>query len=71
MTLASTPTVKAIAVAYTICPRSSDSFFIVSYYIKWVTTSWSHISASSVKVAQFYGHFNEKEKYNSNLNEEY
>jgi len=26
----------------TICPRSSDPFYIVSYYIKWVTTSWTH-----------------------------
>ena len=24
----------------TVCPRRSDSFYIVSYYIKWVTTSW-------------------------------
>ena len=27
---------------YAICPRSSDLFYIVSYYIKWVTTSWTH-----------------------------
>ena len=26
----------------TICPGSSDPFFIVSYYTKWVTTSWTH-----------------------------
>ena len=26
----------------TVCPRSSDQFYIVSYYIKWVTTSWTH-----------------------------
>ena len=24
---------------YTVCPRSSDPFYIVSYYIKWGTTS--------------------------------
>ena len=24
------------------CPRSSDPFYIVSDYIKWVTTSWTH-----------------------------
>ena len=24
------------------CPRSSDPFYIVSYYIKWVTTTWTH-----------------------------
>ena len=26
---------------YTVCPRSNDPFYIVSYYIKWVTTSWT------------------------------
>ena len=26
----------------TVCPRSSDPFYIVSYYIKWVTTSWRY-----------------------------
>ena len=26
----------------TVCPRSSDLFYIVIYYIKWVTTSWTH-----------------------------
>ena len=24
----------------TVCPRSCDPFYIVSYYIKWVTASW-------------------------------
>ena len=28
---------------YTVCPRSSDQFYIVSYYIKWVSTSWTFI----------------------------
>ena len=27
------------SVQYIICPRSSDPFYIVGYYIKWVTTS--------------------------------
>ena len=26
----------------TICPGSSDPFYIVSYYLRWVTTSWTH-----------------------------
>ena len=26
----------------TVCPRSSNPFFRVSYYIKWVTTSWTY-----------------------------
>ena len=25
-----------------ICPISSDPFYIVSYYIKWCTTSWTY-----------------------------
>ena len=25
----------------TVCPRSSDPFYIVTYCIKWVTTSWT------------------------------
>ena len=28
--------------AYTIFLRSSDPIFIVTYYIKWVTTSWTN-----------------------------
>ena len=27
---------------YTVCPRSSDQFYIVSYHIKWVTTFWTY-----------------------------
>ena len=23
----------------TVCPRSSDTFYVVTYYVKWVTTS--------------------------------
>ena len=23
------------------CPRSSDTFYIVTFYIKWVITSWT------------------------------
>ena len=30
----------------TVCPRSSDPFYIVTYYIKWVTTSWTDGSCS-------------------------
>ena len=26
----------------TVCPGNSDPFNLVSYYIKWVTTSWTH-----------------------------
>ena len=31
-------------VLITVCAGSSDPFYIVSYYIKWVTTSWTHSS---------------------------
>jgi len=27
---------------YTVCLRSGDPFYIVTYYIKWLTTSWTH-----------------------------
>ena len=27
---------------YTVCPRSSDPFYVVTYYIKWVTNSWTY-----------------------------
>ena len=36
----------------TICLRSSDPFYIVNYYIKWATTSWTH--SSSVKDAHMW-----------------
>ena len=25
-----------------VCPRSLDPFYMVSYYMKWLTTSWTH-----------------------------
>ena len=27
---------------YTICPRSLDTIHIVTYYLKWVKTSWTN-----------------------------
>ena len=32
---------------YTVCPRSLDPFYIVTYYTKWVKTSRTHISHMS------------------------
>ena len=26
----------------TVCPRSGDPFYIITYYIKWVTASWTY-----------------------------
>ena len=28
----------------TVCPRNNDQFFVVTYYITWVTTSWTYIT---------------------------
>ena len=33
----------------TVCPGSSDPFYIVTYYIKWVTTSWPHSTLGDTK----------------------
>ena len=35
---------RSIAGLHTVCPRSSDPFYIVSRYIKRVTTSWTYSS---------------------------
>ena len=35
-----------LSMGNTICPRSSDPYCIVSYYIKWVTTSWTYNKSS-------------------------
>ena len=29
-------------ILYTVCPRSNDPFYVETYYIKWVTTSWTY-----------------------------
>ena len=29
-------------ILYTVCPRSSDPFYVVTYYSKLVTTSWAY-----------------------------
>ena len=31
-----------VSVSSTICPRSLDPFYIVSYYINWAMTSWTY-----------------------------
>ena len=43
---------------YTICPKSSDPFYIVTYYIKWVTTSWTHSKIGGKPLRRY----NHKEK---------
>ena len=37
-----TPHPKASKTGYTVCLGSSDPFYIVTFYIKWVTTSWTY-----------------------------
>ena len=39
-------------VFYSVCPGSSDPFYIVSYYIKLVTTSWTHSSIDNLSMLQ-------------------
>ena len=39
----------------TVCPGSSDLLYIVSYYIKWFTTSWTY-SISSQNIYIGHGH---------------
>ena len=38
----------------TVCPRSSDPFRIVTYYIKWGTTSWTHIIEMHIKLKHWH-----------------
>jgi len=47
---------KKITVSYlflqcldTVCPRSSDPFYVVTYCIKWVTTSWTYSMTLAVQ----------------------
>ena len=52
---------------YTVCPRSRDPFYIVIYYIKWFTTSWTHskwdqFKRSCFRYSQFFGVMVEKER---------
>ena len=35
---------------HTICLRSSDPFNIVTYHIKWVTTSWTYSTSGVVRI---------------------
>ena len=32
---------------YSVCPGSSDPFYVSSYYVKWVTTSWTYCTIYS------------------------
>jgi len=41
----------------TICPGSSDPFYIVSYYIKWATTSWTHCMFTMLDRDKYFSSF--------------
>ena len=45
---------KNLIVNYTVSPRSSDPFYVVSYYIKWVTTSWTHSYIDQTEIISSY-----------------
>ena len=32
---------SGLKIMHTVCPRNSDPFYIITYYINWVTTSWT------------------------------
>ena len=38
-----------IVLFYTACPLSSDPFYIVSYYTKWVSTSWTYSNSFCIQ----------------------
>ena len=52
---------------HTMCPRSSDPFYIVTYYIIWVTTSWTHGKSDAGSLfhvdAGYYYHYYSNEQY--------
>ena len=34
--------ITEIIYTYTVCTTSNDPFYVVTYYKKWVTTSWTY-----------------------------
>ena len=40
---------RAATVQVTICPKSSDPFYIVTYYLNWVKTFWNKVFETSMK----------------------
>ena len=47
------PTHPQFHVQNTVCPGSSDPIYIESYYIKWVTTSWTHSMMDTITDPDF------------------
>ena len=47
----------------TVCPRSSDPLYVVTYYIKWVNTSWTHISKKNRFLMQYQSMLDIRKKF--------
>ena len=47
-------------IVHTMSPGSSDLLYIVSYYMKWVTTSWTH---------SIFRHHKKRQKWQKHVNE--
>ena len=45
---------KLLPNLYTVCPRSSDPYYMVSYYTKWVTISWTYCSNLLYKMVHYF-----------------
>ena len=43
---------NGIFLIHTVCPGGSVPFYIVSYYIKWVTTSWTYSTRRKIKIGE-------------------
>ena len=46
----------------TVCPRNRDPFYIVTYYIKWITTSWTDGITANVLYKHMLGTYEKKKK---------
>ena len=49
---------KGTVMVLTVCPRSSDPFYLVAYYMKWITTSCTYsilvLKSMHVEEKQFF-----------------
>ena len=44
----STNSTSLTSIILYVCPGSSDTIYIVTYYLKWVTTSWTDGTTSII-----------------------
>ena len=45
------------------CPRSSEPFYTVTYYIKWVTTSWTDGISQAKRKNKYNRYFNTRRDF--------